>query len=112
MSEVFSFRLSRNTPREFRAFEILTARLDEGFSIRQVIVEALLSLEKTGHSELPFELLQIIHEINARIEQLITVIGDTQPIIPHEQSVAPPGLSDAFISSIKKTSRPGFALES
>ena len=42
MSKVYSFRLDNNNPREAQAREVMEAWADEGYSLRQVVVDALL----------------------------------------------------------------------
>ena len=50
MSKVYSFRLSNDNPREAQAREVIEAWVEEGYSLRQVIVESLLSLESGTNS--------------------------------------------------------------
>ena len=42
MSKVYSFRLNEENPREIQAKDVIEARLQAGYSSRQIITEALL----------------------------------------------------------------------
>jgi len=61
MSKVFGFRLSDDNPREAQAMEVIETWVSEGYSLRQVIVDVLLSYKKTeeGHDELESILEQL-----------------------------------------------------
>lgn len=57
MSKVYSFRLSDENPREAQAREVIEAWVEEGYSLRYVIVEALISfsdkdIEQSGLNEI------------------------------------------------------------
>jgi hypothetical protein len=54
MSKVYSFRLDENNPREAQAKGVIHAWVEEGYSLRHVVVEALLSFENKDawHNEL------------------------------------------------------------
>ena len=45
MSKVYSFRLNDDNPREAQAREVIEAWVEEGYSLRHVIVEALLTFK-------------------------------------------------------------------
>ncbi|MCU0485171.1 MAG: hypothetical protein MUC85_03575 [Anaerolineales bacterium] len=45
MSQVISFRLDENNPREAQAQQVLQTRASRGYSLRHTRVEALLALE-------------------------------------------------------------------
>jgi hypothetical protein len=46
MSKVYSFRLDEHNPREAQAKGIIHAWVGEGYSLRHVVVEALVSYKK------------------------------------------------------------------
>ena len=46
MSKVYSFRLDENNPREAQAMRVIDAWVDEGYSLRHVIAEALITYRK------------------------------------------------------------------
>jgi len=43
MSEVISFRTNKDNPREAQAIEVLKTWVDQGYSVRHVLAEALLA---------------------------------------------------------------------
>jgi hypothetical protein len=45
MSQVFSFRLDKNNPREAQARHVIEAWASRGYSLRYVLVEALLAYD-------------------------------------------------------------------
>lgn len=52
MSKVYSFRLDENNPREAQAREVIEAWVEEGYSLRYAVVEALITYKKmeAGHT--------------------------------------------------------------
>jgi hypothetical protein len=101
MSEVFSFRLSRGNPRENQAYEILTTRQAQEFSLRAILVDALISAEndrQTGPSTTDLD------QTLKQIQKLLMNMQDRQAgpkneTPPEEEN---PPVSDIFILSIKK----------
>ena len=103
MSEVISFRLDENNPREVQARAVLTARVKKGFSVRHVLTEALLAYHGS-QGDIG------MHELSMQLDQLKTML---------QQNGAPPPLnerkselSDRFMASIKKAAKPGVSLGS
>ena len=45
MSEVISFRLNKENPREERAIKVLEAKREDGYSIRHIITDAYLKMD-------------------------------------------------------------------
>jgi hypothetical protein len=96
MSKVFSFRLSDDNSREAQAREVIQAWVGEGYSLRHVIVEALLSYKKVkeGHGELNF--------IVKQLEDLILSL-DKQPLIRSSEA----SLSNSFLDAMKQSAKGG-----
>ncbi len=67
MSEVISFRLDTENPREARAQKVLTVWQEEGYSIRHTITEALLTLEDPRTD--PFAIIDM-EELNETLNQV------------------------------------------
>lgn len=111
MSEVISFRISKNNSREARALDVLKTRCEEGYSIRYIITMALLRL---GDSEFEpktialDELNGTLKQVNQLLEQFGT--GVFPPMIKMDKSIANSGLTDNFIASINKTAKSGMKL--
>lgn len=103
MSEVISFRLDLNNPREAQAYEVLLAWAAKGYNIRFILTEALLNLDiKSGGpqniteiSEINTKLADLLSRIEGKLEDNLA----TQP----DQSE----LSTSFLSSISALVKPG-----
>lgn len=63
MSEVISFRLNPENPREAQALEILRTKQSEGFSSRRVLTDALIGVV-TDREQIK------INEFNKALEQV------------------------------------------
>jgi hypothetical protein len=98
MSEVISFRLDKDNPREAQARAVLKARVDKGYSIRHVLTEALLSYQGS-HRELN------IHELSVKLDQISKLIQQNgNPPVASENNR---GLSDQFLASIRTAAKQG-----
>ena len=69
MSEVISFRLDRNNPREAQALTILLKGQEAGYSLRHILTEALLALESTAEDEQAVAVA--LAEVAGRLEQIL-----------------------------------------
>ena len=100
MSKVYSFRLDGDNPREAQARKVIEALAAEGYSLRQVIVDVLLSYKKAevGHSEL-----------NSVVEQLQSLILSLDKKLPSATSES--GLSSSFLDAMKQSVRDGIRVE-
>ena len=102
MSEVISFRLDKDNPREAQARAVLKTRADKGYSVRHVLTEALLAYYGS-HKDMD------IHELSAKLDQMYKMLQQNgAKSISLEKDV---GLSDRFMESIKKTAKPGVRIE-
>jgi hypothetical protein len=68
MSEVISFRLDRNNPREAQALGVLKKGQEAGYSLRHVLTEALLALEASAEEEQA--VARALLEVAGRLEQI------------------------------------------
>ena len=96
MSKVYSFRLDDNNPREAQAREVIEAWDAEGYSLRHMIVDALLSKKITGMGN---------GELNSVVEQLQGLILslDKQPkALPSETT-----LSNSFLDAVEQSAKSG-----
>jgi hypothetical protein len=113
MSEVISFRLSNENPREIRALEVLNRLRVEGQSIRLIITEALLKLDdqQTPKPEQTYW-VEVSDKLNC-ISEMIEKLGIERPqeFIPENKDLPDPTLSDSFVASIIKSVIPGIELE-
>ena len=98
MSEVISFRLDENNPREAQARAVLKAWADKGYSVRYVLTETLLAYQGL-HKDID------IHELYVKLDLISKMLQQNgAPSISLEKDV---GLSDQFLASIKTAAKPG-----
>ena len=111
MSQVISFRLDPDNPREGRALAVLGERQEQGYRVRHILTEALLMLVEGGQqSEREQQMalvLVVLTEIQARLEQL-QQRGITERV-RREQNTKEQ-VSEAFILSVKRAAKPGIRL--
>ena len=113
MSKIVSFRLSKENPREAQAYEVLKARYDKGYSIRHTITEALLKLDEPGLDSVMGASLDDINKTLNQVRELLERIGNDDNSSQKSQNPGPyySGLTDNFILSIRKVSKPGIRLD-
>lgn len=99
MSKVFSFRLDADNPREAQAREVIEAWVGEGYSLRYVIVEALISFKKEGVRQ---------GEVNSLVEKLQDLILSFEKPEAPELSETP--LSNSFLVAMKQSAKDGVKL--
>ena len=100
MSKVYSYRLSDDNPREAQAREVIEAWACEGYSLRHMIVNLLLSSEEEGnkHNELN-SVVEYLHEMVLSLDGY----SQNQPVddlLPH-----------SFIKALKQSVRSGIKSE-
>lgn len=111
MSEVISFRLSKDNPREEQALETIRAWSSKGYSVRHILTEALLQLSESN----PKQTAATIDELKTtlgQISQLLEQLGNGNPAQKQMLGGQPEtsGLTDSFIASVKKSARLGMKL--
>jgi len=96
MSKVYSFRLDEHNPREAQAKGVIHARVEEGYSLRYVIVEALLSFDNkdNGHSEL--------NEVVEQLQDLILTLD--RPTVSTSSNAL---LTNSFLDAVKQSAKGG-----
>ncbi len=104
MSEVISFRLDPDNPREASAILVIQAWKDKGFSVRQIMVEALLKLETNKSDESLSDLFRKLDEISVQIEG---ISSNNLVVINEVGESSDEGLSPQFMQSIKLSVLPG-----
>jgi hypothetical protein len=98
MSKVYSFRLDENNPREAQAKEVIDAWVEEGYSLRRVIVDATVQYKKDGNQDVDFLVEQV--------KVLVRGLMDRQT----PESVDKKGkgdLSNSFIDSVTQSMKLG-----
>jgi hypothetical protein len=102
MSEVISFRLDKDNPREAQARTVLKVWGDKGYGIRHVLTEALLNYQRSQaevYNQELFEKLDIICDLLQK---------NSIPSTHIENEII---LSDQFMASVKKAANPGLRLD-
>jgi hypothetical protein len=92
MSKVYSFRFCNDDPREVQAMEAIEGWVGKGYSLRYMVVEAILAHRKEGLKQ---------DDLNSVVEQLQDLILplDKQPVIQPSKSF----LSDTFLDAVRKS---------
>lgn len=100
MSKVYSFRLNDENPREVQAREVINAWISKGYSLRQIVVEALLTTSKDNDSKKSLE--QLVEKVEMLLEKVD--LGD----IPRRNGEkADITLPTSFLNSISIAIKPG-----
>lgn len=68
MSKVYSFRLSEDNPREAQARRVIETWVEEGYSLRYVIVKALIEVQRRNSNLYDYDFLleQLQNMINGQ----------------------------------------------
>ena len=113
MSEVISFRLNKENPREARALRVMKRWKKEGHNTRHIVTKALLILEDFDNNELKSLMLVELNEKLSLVSQILEQIGfdGTTDVIASSTSSLNTMLSDSFINSIREAAKPGIKLE-
>jgi uncharacterized membrane protein YccC len=80
MSDVISFRLDKENPREEKARQVLKYWYEEGYSLRYIMTEALLRLDEPHVDQTEEATLGEVSEKLNRISQMLEQIGNGQSI--------------------------------
>ena len=112
MSEVISFRLSKDNPREVQAFEVLKAWSDKGYSTRHIITEALLNLDESK-PEAKIAMIDELTETLSQVGHLLEQIGDRKSSSATRQSESQSRakLTSGFVASVKKSAKSGLKID-
>jgi hypothetical protein len=105
MSDVISFRLNDKNPREAQAREVIKTWAKQGYSLRQILTEALLLLGSNEDNS-KRDVTEIVEQLSRLVEQLDNKSGSLVTNQPSQ-----PGLSQAFIASVKTAKKPGMRLD-
>lgn len=110
MSEIISFRLNPDNPREAQALEFLRTKQAEGFSSRRVLTDALIGMatEKVQSALFP------ISEFNKALEQVSGLLTRLNDGNQHQNQPSHPQafeLNENFRDSVKLAAKPGLNLD-
>ena len=110
MSEVISFRLNPDNPREAQALEILRTKHAEGFTSRRVLTDALIGMVVENRQVSPFP----ITEFNEALEQVSGFLEKLNSIDYDQGKLESPqvvGLNDNFLNSVRNSAKPGLEIQ-
>ncbi len=110
MSEVISFRLNKDNPREAKALEVLKARSVEGYKIQHIITDALLKLDEHRKDPSTIVALDELNNTLSQVNQLLEQLENGHSVTSDKPPEGQPRsiLTAAFVASIKKATKPGF----
>jgi len=97
MSKVYSFRLDDDNPREAQAREVMEAWADEGYSLRHVVVDALIYFKKSGLEQ---------DYLNLIMEQLKN-LSLSMKNKPATRDTPNATLSNSFLGAVKNSAKNG-----
>ena len=80
MSDIISFRLDKENPGEEKARKVLKYWYEEGYSLRYIMLEALLRLDEPHVDQTEEATLGEVSEKLNRISQMLEQIGNGQSI--------------------------------
>jgi DNA-directed RNA polymerase specialized sigma subunit len=111
MSRVICFRLDENNPREAKVLALIFSQQEAGFTIRQVMVNALLKLSMEEVNELPViasELRIALGEVHILLnkmqnEQFVSVSSETE-------NSDETRLTEGFLESVRQAAKPGMKI--
>lgn len=119
MSKVVSFRLDEDTPEEQQALAILEEWQEKGYSTREIMTWALMSLaglemaEGTAQNDGEArETVTELREVLSQAQEFLEALRDMKAIPDEVQvrSQPKPVLSQSFMAAVKKAARPGLSL--
>jgi len=113
MSDVISFRLNKDNPREARALNILIRWKFEGHNTRYIVTEALLLLDDSKKNELKVVMLAELNEKLIHVNQIFNQFGfdKNTELLVIDPPAADIKLSDGFIKAVREAARTGINLE-
>ena len=113
MSEVISFRMDKNNPREAHALDVLNTWIDKGFNTRFILTKALLELD---HPDFDAEETRNDQGVDVVLDQIGRVLEIVKSLKVNPTREKHPdnehsGLNDGFIESIRQGIKPGIRSE-
>lgn len=101
MSKVFSFRLDPDNPREAQAKDVIDSWVSQGYSLRQILTDALIEFENRDGIDTNWK--NIFDQLSDLIRGLENNQWQRQPVNTQ------PALSSSFISAMRSNAKKGIA---
>ena len=104
MSEVISFRLNKDNPREAQALEILKAWCLRGYSVRYLITEMLLMLNDPGQESMTDNAIRELNSVLNQVNKLLEKIENSGylPYSEWDENPEQLKLAGKFVASIRE----------
>lgn len=103
MSKVLSFRLDADNPREARAMEVIESWVSQGYSLRQILTEALIEYGGKESSGIKWEKVY---------DQLAELVRGLDNGVNKQDSVGRRlSISSEFVAAMKKGAKEGLVLD-
>jgi len=99
MSKVYSFRLDANNPREAQAREVIDAWVSQGYSLRHVLTDALISYGENGGAENGWE------KVYDQLSEIVRELGNG--VVEKESNGDNMALSPVFVDAMKNAVKQG-----
>jgi hypothetical protein len=99
MSKVYSFRLDLDNPRESQAREVIDDWVSQGFSLRHILTDALISYRDNGDGDIGWD------KIYDQLSELVRELGNGME--KKHQIGNNPSLSPDFVEAMKKAAKDG-----
>ncbi|MFC1879346.1 hypothetical protein ACFLZW_05485 [Chloroflexota bacterium] len=108
MSEVISFRLDKDNLREAKALLVLQEWRVKGYSLRQIMTDALLKLDEVHNNLLTTQYVEL-QDMLAQVTEILTQIGNTESDhgTQRNRGLESTKLSETFVFSVKKSAKQG-----
>lgn len=102
MSKVFSFRLDADNPREAQARDVIDDWVSQGYSLRHILTEALISFQEDGKMNHGWE------KVYNQLSELIR--GLENDLMKKESIDVVPSITPEFVAAMKKGARQGIVV--
>ena len=101
MSKVYSFRLDENNPREAQAKEVIDAWASKGYSLRHIIIDALIFYHNQDSQNNELE------DILKKITQLLGAMTEGGKSVKVVQETLP----ETFVGALSKSVKGGIRID-
>lgn len=101
MSNVYSFRLNENNPREAQAKEVIDAWIAQGYSLRHQLVDILIAFQNKEFQNNQYA------KLLETIESLISNSKEEKDVVEVSKGI----LTETFIGSLSKSVKSGISIE-
>ena len=101
MSKVYSFRLSNDNPREAQAREVIEAWVEEGYSLRLLVTDALVNFRKQSYKT------SVMDEILRQLDNIQDMLDRGQMATNINGNPTNHSLSSGFVEAVKMNIKSG-----